>query len=219
MSGGPLPRAGSKRDGLRERSADLAAVVWALASAEPLGLLSDVKVLDQAVAYLQQEFAKTSGNDHETRAALLHALSTRHAAALRGGQQLEPHRARALRPALAYLALTFANLDRVSLAGEMIGILAPRAKTEATAPGRPSRFTGTIPAASQAIGGAAETTALVALAFARVRPQAPELDGPSTGCWPTASATAGSRTRPRDRRSRRSPLTTAGPKAPKTATS
>ena len=31
-----------------------AAVVWALASAEPLGLLTDPKVLDQAVGYLEQ---------------------------------------------------------------------------------------------------------------------------------------------------------------------
>ena len=53
-----------------------AAVVWALASAEPLGLLTDAKVLDQAVGFLSGEFAKLSGNDHETRVALLHALSS-----------------------------------------------------------------------------------------------------------------------------------------------
>ena len=55
-----------------------AAGVWALASAERLGLLRDIKVLDQAVAHLSQEFARLSGNDLETRAALLHALSARH---------------------------------------------------------------------------------------------------------------------------------------------
>ena len=80
-------------------------------------------------------------------------------------------------PALAYLALTFANLDRASLAGELIGILATRAKTEATAPGRPARVYWNNSGRSQAIRGAAETTALVTLAYARVRPQAPELDG------------------------------------------
>ena len=52
------------------------AVIWALTTAEPLGLVSDVKVLDQGVAYLQQAFARSSGNDRETRVALLHALST-----------------------------------------------------------------------------------------------------------------------------------------------
>ena len=65
-------------------------------------------------------------------------------------------------PALAYLALTFANLDRASLAGELLGILGPRAKTEATAPGPAgSRLLGQFAAARQAVRGAAETTALV----------------------------------------------------------
>ena len=114
-----------------------AAVVWALASAEPLGLLTDVKVLDQAVAFLSGEFAKLSGNDHETRAALLHALSTRRAASFEAANSLNRVRNQLSDPALAYLALTFANLDRASLASELIGILGPRAKTEATAPGRP----------------------------------------------------------------------------------
>ena len=36
---------------------------------------------------------------------------------------------------LAYLALTFANLDRVSLGDEVVGVLAPRGKTEPTVPG------------------------------------------------------------------------------------
>ncbi len=153
-----------------------AAVVWALASVEPLGLLTDVKVLDRAVNYLSQQFAKTSSNDHETRAALLHALSTRHAAGFEAANSLNRVRNELSDPALAYLALTFANLDRVSLAGELIGILSPRAKTEATAPGRPSRAYWNNSRRSQAVRGAAATTALVSLAYTRVRPQAPELD-------------------------------------------
>ena len=123
--------------------------------------MTDVKVLDHAVAYLQQEFAKTSGNDHETRAALLHALSTRHAAGFEAANSSNRVRNGLSDPALAYLALTFANLDRLSLAGELIGILATRAKTEATAPGRPSRVYWSNSGRSQAIRGAAETTALV----------------------------------------------------------
>ena len=164
--------------------------------------MTDVKVLDQAVAYLNQEFAKTSGNDHETRAALLHALSTRHAASFEAANSLNRVRNELSDPALAYLALTFANLDRVSLAGELIGILGPRAKTEATAPG---------PAVARLLGqfrpfagdprrrrddGAGH--AWPTLASGR-RP--PSSTGPSPGSWPTAPAPAGSRTRPRGRRS------------------
>ena len=49
-------------------------------------------------------------------------------------------------------------------------------------------------------------------------PQAPELDRrPSTGSWPTARGSAGSRTRPRGRRSPRWPPSTARPGPPRTA--
>jgi alpha-2-macroglobulin len=154
-----------------------AAVVWALASAEPLGLLSDVKVLDQAVAYLNQEFAKLSGTDLESRAAVLHALSTRRAAGFEAANSLNRVRNELSDPGLAYLALTFANLDRASIAGELLGILGPRASTEPTAPGRAARVYWNNARRNQGVRGAVEITALVSLAFARVRPQAPELEG------------------------------------------
>jgi TolA-binding protein len=154
-----------------------AAVVWALAAAEPLGLLPDVKVLDLAVAHLSQEFSKLSGTDLESRAALLHALSTRRAAPFEAANSLNRVRNDLSDPGLAYLSLTFANLDRPSLAGEVLGILAPRAKTEATAPGRPPRVYWSNTRHNQAVRGATEATGLASFAFARVRPQAPELDG------------------------------------------
>ncbi len=178
VSGGTSPRLGQNAPVVpaSDRLAS-AAVVWALASAEPLGLLTDVKVVDQAQVFLNAEFAKVSGNDHETRAAILHALSTRRGASFEAANSLNRVRSQLSDPALAYLALTFANLDRVSLANELIGILGPRAKTEATAPGRPARVYWDGSRASQAVRGAAETTALVSAAFARVRPQAPELEG------------------------------------------
>ena len=69
-------------------------------------------------------------------------------------------------PALAYLALTLANLDRGTLANEVIGMLATRAKIEATAPGRPGRVYWDAAQKSQAVRGAVETTALVSLAYA-----------------------------------------------------
>ena len=178
VSGDNLPRAGQPQPAASasERLTS-AAVVWALASAEPLGLLSDAKVLDQAVAHLTQEFSKLSGNDLETRAALLHALSTRRAAGFEAANSLNRVRNELSDPGLAYLALTFANLDRASLAGELLGILGPRAKSEPTAPGRPGRVFWNNTRHSQAIRGATETTALVSLAYARIRPQAPELEG------------------------------------------
>jgi tetratricopeptide (TPR) repeat protein len=178
VNGDAAPRLGQKQPAppASDRLAS-AAVVWALASAEPLGLLTDIKVLDLATAYLGQEFSKSSGSDYETRAALLHALSTRHAAGFEAANSLNRVRNELSDPALAYLALTFANLDRGSLAGELIAILASRAKTEPTAPGRPSRVYWDNARHCQTVRGPAATTALVSLAYTRVRPQAPELDG------------------------------------------
>jgi tetratricopeptide (TPR) repeat protein len=178
VSGNNMPRPGQQEipAALSERLTS-AAVLWSLASAEPLGLIPDVKVLDQALGYLSQEFAKTSGNDLETRAALLHALSTRRAAGFEAANSLNRVRNELSDPGLAYLALTFANLDRSSLAGEILGILTPRAKTEATAPGRPARVYWNNTRHNQSVCNATEATALVSLAFARVRPQAPELGG------------------------------------------
>jgi tetratricopeptide (TPR) repeat protein len=153
-----------------------AAVFWALATAEPLGLSTDPKVLDQALAYLNQEFSRTHGSDLESRAALVHAMSTRHAASFETANSLNRLRDHLSSPALAYLALTFANLDRTTMAGELLDILGPRAKTETVAPGRTPRLYWEGTGRSPMIRGAAETTALVSLAYARVRPQASELD-------------------------------------------
>ena len=220
VSGGPLPRSGQNAPAApsSERLTS-AAVVWALTSAEPLGLLADVKVLDQGVTYLNQEFAKLTGNDHETRAALLHALSTRHAASFEAANSLNRLRNELSDPALAYLALTFANLDRGSLGGEIIGILRPRAKTEKTQPGRPARIYWNNSVHSQAVRGAVETTALVTLAFARVQPQAAEVERAVD--WlagPPHLATAGNRPRPRGRHWRRWRHFTNTPRPPTTAT-
>ncbi len=77
-----------------------AAVVWALASAEPLGLLTDPKVLDQAVALPRAGILQTK-RQPTTRPArpLLHALSHAASRQLRGGQQLEPVRTELSDPA------------------------------------------------------------------------------------------------------------------------
>ena len=56
---------------------------------------------------------------------------------LRAGQQPEPAPPGPLRRGPGLPALTFANLDRARLAGEVLDVLGPRAKTEAVAPGPP----------------------------------------------------------------------------------
>jgi len=178
VTSGPLPQ--SERRAPRPPSSDRltsAAVVWALASAEPLGLLTDAKILDQGIAHLQQEFSKLHASDHETRATLLHALSARRAAGFEAANTLNRARTTLSDSALAYLALTFANLDRSSPARELLTILGRRAKSEPTAPGHPARVYWDNSGHSPAIRGAVDTTALVTLAFARALPGAPQLEG------------------------------------------
>jgi uncharacterized protein YfaS (alpha-2-macroglobulin family)/TolA-binding protein len=154
-----------------------ARVVWGLALAENVGLLPDPKALDRAVAYLNAAFAATDAADSETRAALLHALSARRAASFEAANALNRNRQALSDAALAYLALTFSNLDRAGLANEVLGVLVPRAKTEAVAPGLASRVYWSGDTKHAGVRGAAEATALAALALSRARADAPELRG------------------------------------------
>jgi tetratricopeptide (TPR) repeat protein len=153
-----------------------AAVFWALASAERVGLISDPKVLDQAAAHLNQEFVKLNAAEWETRAAMLHALSTRRGASFEAANSLNRARDGLSDSALAYLALTFANLDRTTMAAEVLGLLGPRARSEATAPGRPPRLYWDRAGRQPFARSASEITALMTLAYARIKPDANELD-------------------------------------------
>lgn len=148
-------------------------VVWALATAEPLGLLTDPGALAKAANYLTQELAKLGATDHETRALLLHALSTRKATTFEQANALHRLRQGLSDAALAYLALTFVNLDRATIAAEVLDVLGPRAKTEPTEPGHRPRSYWTGDSRLPFNKGPVEATALAALAFAQARPQAP----------------------------------------------
>jgi uncharacterized protein YfaS (alpha-2-macroglobulin family)/TolA-binding protein len=144
--------------------------LWALAKARSLGVTTEPQTIDKAVAYLAQEFAKVEAGDQDTRAAILHALGTAGKATFEQANSLNRIRQGLSNAALAYLALTFAELDRASLAAEVLGVLAPRAKDESAGPGtRPRKYWE---GANQHpwLRSDAETTALAALAFARSRP-------------------------------------------------
>jgi len=160
-AGGPSDRSVSAR------------AFWALTSAEPLGLVPDPAALDRAANYLNQEFPKVDAADHETRAAMLHALATRRRASFEAANALNRARQGLSDVALAYLALTFAELDRPSLAAEVLDVLAPRARVESAGPGLPGRAYWAGAGASPWHRGPVEATALASLAFARARPGSP----------------------------------------------
>ena len=153
-----------------------AAVVWALAAAEQLGLLVDRTVLDRGVGWLSQALSGlTNPREQDLRSAIVHALSVRKAATFEMANSLSRDRQSLSNPALAFLALTFANLERPELAAEVLDVLIPRAKSESAGAGRPPRLYWEGSAQSLVARGATETTALVCLALARARPRSAEL--------------------------------------------
>ncbi|QEH33600.1 Outer membrane protein assembly factor BamD [Aquisphaera giovannonii] len=178
VAAGPIPRQNEKAPAaVGSERLTSAAVFWSLSAAEQAGLVPDAKVLDKAAGWLTQAVtAGTSSRDLDARATILHALSTRHAATFEMANSLNRERQVLSNAALAYLALTFANLSRPELGGELAAILVPRAKVEPTAPGRPSRLYWEGSGQSANARGSVETTALVSLALARVRPNGNELD-------------------------------------------
>ncbi|HEX8200475.1 MAG TPA: alpha-2-macroglobulin family protein, partial [Isosphaeraceae bacterium] len=154
-----------------------ARVAFALRGAWEQALMTDPATGDRAAAYLQQELAKTQPGDHETRAALLHALSVWGKATFEQANALNRSRQGLTDVGLAYLALSFAHLDRPELAGEVLDVLGPRARSEPAGPGQPPRRFWAGSNQRPWHRNPAETTALAALAYARVRPAAPELAG------------------------------------------
>jgi len=166
----------ARREGRKAIASDRMAsaqAASALAEARSLGLLPEPAALDKAATYLTAEFNR-SGGDLEARAAILHALATLGKASFEQANALNRVRQSLPDVALAYLALTLARLDRATLADEVLGVLGPRAKSEPVGPGRKPRTYWEGKGQGPYHRGAVETTALAALAFARVRPQGPE---------------------------------------------
>ena len=170
------PRAGQARP-KSDRLAS-AHAAFALHGARSVGLLADPSAADRAANYLAGEFAR-AGTDYEARAALLHALAAFGKASFEQANSLNRVRQSLPDVALAYLALSFAHLDRATLAGEVLDVLGPRAKAESAGVGKKPRKYWEGKDQGPYHRGAVETTALAALAYARVRPQAPEFEAAS----------------------------------------
>jgi outer membrane protein assembly factor BamD (BamD/ComL family) len=154
-----------------------ARALWALSDAEKLGFPVDPQILEKAVAYLTAAFARVEASDPESRAAVLHALSVRGKATFEQANSLNRLRQGLSDVGLACLALVFVNLDRASLAGEVLDVLGPRAKSEIPAPGEKPRIYWDGRSTNPWNRSTAETTALAALAYALARPADSRLEG------------------------------------------
>ena len=171
----PIMDLGRRAESDPMTSADAA---HALATARAVGLLADPSAAEKAGNYLLAQFAR-SGNDQEARAALLHALASLGKASFEQANALNRVRQSLPDVALAYLALTLDRLDRASLAAEVLGVLGPRAKVVPQGVGKkPLKYWEGSDQGSYH-RGPVETTALAALAFAKVRPGTGELEAAS----------------------------------------
>ncbi len=171
----PDPSSGRKSPSDRMTSA-LAARAFAAAWSQ--AMMTDPGAFDRAAHHLSQEWGRIPATDLEMRAMVQHALAAMSRGSFEQANALNRSRQALPDAALAELALALAlaALDRASLANELLDVLSSRAKSEPVEPGAKRRVYW------QGDGqrwnrGRAETTALAALAYARVRPQAPELAG------------------------------------------
>ncbi|MHC4401725.1 MAG: tetratricopeptide repeat protein, partial [Planctomycetota bacterium] len=101
-----------------------ARVVWALSLARAAGYLVPDATHDKAVGYLRQQMAATGDNDLESKAILLHALTKAGHSDFGLANRLYRNRPSLSTAAVAYLALTFADMDRKTTAGELLELAA-----------------------------------------------------------------------------------------------
>ena len=103
-----------------------ARVLWALSLARKAGYAVQADAFDRAANYLQTLIAQTAEDDYETKAVLLHALSTADRGDFTLANRLYRNRPALSNAALAHLALAFVAMQRNSTAGELLAVLAER---------------------------------------------------------------------------------------------
>ena len=177
------------REGRKKPSSDRLAsshAAYALSEAKALGLLPEPAVLDKAGSYLAAEFNRAASSVRD-RVVVLHALAALGKATFEQANSLNRVRQTLPDIGLAYFALTLVKLDRASLANEVLDLLVPRAKVEIPGPGQKPRKYWEGRDQGPYHRGAVETTAMVALAFAKARPQATEVE--AANAWLLAHRT------------------------------
>jgi len=148
-----------------------ARAVWALSLARRAGHRVPDDCLQKAVQFLTQQLAETAPHDGDTKAILLHALSTAGQPDFSLGNRLHRERAQLSTPALLYLALALVEMDRLSMAGELLSLCEQRMGATAGETDPEARTTSAVQSAS------AEWWALRALVLIRTAPEATTVNG------------------------------------------
>ena len=95
----------------------------ALGLARSAGYRITDEAYDKAVNYVKTQVAQSAVTDYETKAVLLHALTVAGHSDFPLANALYRNRPSLSAAALAYLALTFADMDRKQTAGELLTLL------------------------------------------------------------------------------------------------
>jgi len=100
-----------------------ARALWALSLARAAGYRLTDEAYDKAVNFVKTQLAQSPVADYETKAVLLHALTVAGHGDFPLANALYRNRPSLSPAALAYLALTFAEMDRKQTAGELLTLL------------------------------------------------------------------------------------------------
>ena len=148
-----------------------ARVFWALIAARNAGIAVHKDTIDKAAAFLLKQLEGFDANDNDSKAIVLHALSTDKRADFAACNRLYRDRNSLGTATLAYLTRAFYNIDRKEIAAELAAILETKAKAE---PDQPIVWESGYKAAW--LNDVPETTALVLLALAESKPESPRAD-------------------------------------------
>ena len=141
---------------------------WALIEARNAGIAVNKGTLDKTAAFLLNQLQGLDANDNDSKAIVLHSLSTDKQADFAACNRLYRDRNTLAPATLAYLTRAFFNIDRKEIATELAGILETKAKAE---PDQPVIWESGYKIAW--MNDAPETTALVLLALAESKPESP----------------------------------------------
>ena len=139
---------------------------WALITARDAGIPVHKETLEKAAALLLKQLEGLDVNDNDNKAILLHALSCDKRADFAACNRLYRDRNALGTTTLAYLTRTFHNIGRAEIAAELAGILEGKAKR---VDGQPVAWESGYKLVY--LNDPAESTALVLLALAEVKPE------------------------------------------------
>ena len=142
-----------------------ARVFWALIEARQSGIVVDKNCVEKAAAALLKQFEACDANDNDSKAVILHALSTDKRADFANCNRLYRERNALGNSCLAHLARAFFNLERREIATELATLLESKVVLD---PNKPAVWEGGCKTIW--LNDSDETTAMVLLAMAETLP-------------------------------------------------